>query len=95
MTEPVVIMAPAAEPAAPVSEESIIVTKPIASTSLPLENLEETLASAGLTLAVTNPEKLRAAQEAAAKATTPVRVPRERKPLPPQSTEPLKQVETR
>jgi ribonuclease E len=53
------------------------------------------LGSAGLTLAATDPAKLRAAQEAAAKAAPPVRVPRERKPLPPQVDEPLVQVNTR
>jgi ribonuclease E len=52
------------------------------------------LGSAGLTLAATDPEKLRLAQEAAAKAVAPVRKPRERKPLPPQSDEPLIQVNT-
>ena len=61
----------------------------------PAQDLKEVLAAAGLTLASTNPEKLRAAQEAAAKVVPTVRVPRERKPLPPQTTEPLVQVETR
>ena len=50
---------------------------------------------AGLVLAATDPEKLRAAQEAAAKSAQPVRVPRERKPLPPPVDEPLIQVDTR
>jgi ribonuclease E len=53
------------------------------------------LQAAGLVLASTNPEKLRAAQEEAAKYVAPPRVPRERKPLPPQSTEPLIQMETK
>jgi ribonuclease E len=53
------------------------------------------LSQAGLTLATTDPVKLRAAQEAAAAFVPAPRVPRERKPLPPQSTEPLVQVETR
>ena len=87
--------ASAAEPASPTVEASIAAAEPAVSTSTPLENLSEALASAGLTLAVTDPEKLRAAQEASAKASSPVRVPRERKPLPPQSSEPLEQVETR
>jgi ribonuclease E len=52
------------------------------------------LESAGLTLAVTDPEKLRAAQEANAKITAAPHVPRERKPLPALPTEPLIQVET-
>jgi ribonuclease E len=58
-------------------------------------DLSEMLGSAGLTLAATDPEKLRAAQEAAAKVAPPVRKPRERKPLPPQADEPLIQVDTR
>jgi len=60
----------------------------------PVADLNEILSSAGLTLAATNPDKLRAAQEAAAQAAPPVRVPRERKPLPPQVDEPLIQVDT-
>ncbi|HAT34041.1 MAG TPA: hypothetical protein DCW29_25320 [Janthinobacterium sp.] len=52
------------------------------------------LGSAGLTLAATDPEKLRAAREAAANAVAPVRKPRERKPLPPQTDEPLVQIDT-
>jgi ribonuclease E len=60
----------------------------------PVADLNEILSSAGLTLAATDPEKLRAAQEAAAKAAQPVRVPRERKPLPPPVDEPLIQVDT-
>jgi len=60
-----------------------------------LESLQQMLSQAGLTLATTDPVKLRAAQEAAAAFVPAPRVPRERKPLPPQSTEPLVQVETR
>ena len=60
-----------------------------------LESLQQMLSQAGLTLATTDPVKLRAAQEAAAAIVPAPRVPRERKPLPPQSTEPLVQVETR
>ncbi|MBY0556341.1 MAG: hypothetical protein K2P77_03950, partial [Burkholderiaceae bacterium] len=61
----------------------------------PAADLQTLLGSAGLTLAATDPAKLRAAQEAAAKVAAPVRVPRERKPLPPQADEPLIQVDTR
>lgn len=60
-----------------------------------MADLQAVLGSAGLTLAATDPAKLRAAQEAAAKAVAPVRVPRERKPLPQQADEPLVQVNTR
>jgi ribonuclease E len=59
------------------------------------DNLVEVLAAAGLTLAVTDPDKLRAAQEAATRIAPAPRVPRERKPAPPQSNEPLVQIETR
>ena len=87
---PAPVAAPAPSPApapapAPVAAQPVI--KPVA-------DLSEILNSAGLTLAATNPDKLRAAQEAAAQAAPPVRVPRERKPLPPQVDEPLIQVDT-
>ncbi|MFZ6846723.1 Rne/Rng family ribonuclease [Undibacterium sp. RuRC25W] len=62
---------------------------------MPLEQLNEMLSAAGLQLANTDPEKLRIAQESASKATQVQRVPRERKPLPPVSTEPLVLIETR
>ncbi|HJV72911.1 MAG TPA: Rne/Rng family ribonuclease [Noviherbaspirillum sp.] len=101
------IVAPEPEPAipapAPVSQVDLVAAPPIATVPptpltaepLQLDHLREVLAAAGLTLAVTDPEKLRAAQEAAAQIVPPARVPRERKPLPPVSTEPLIQVETR
>ncbi|HWT72955.1 MAG TPA: ribonuclease E/G, partial [Oxalicibacterium sp.] len=60
-----------------------------------VEDLADVLRAAGLELASTDPQKLRAAQEEAAKIVAAPRVPRERKPVPPQSTEPLVQVETR
>jgi ribonuclease E len=59
------------------------------------ESLEQALAAAGLMMATTDPEKLRKVQEAAASVVPAPRVPRERKPMPPVSTEPLEQVETR
>ena len=62
---------------------------------MPLDQLNEMLSAAGLQLASTDPEKLRIAQESASKVTPAPRVPRERKPLPPVSTEPLVLVETR
>jgi len=91
MPEPIVEIKPASAPA-PVAKlpANLIVPAP-----MPIERLQEVLAAAGLTLAMTDPEKLRVAQEAAAKVVQPPRVPRERKPLPPLSTEPLIQVETR
>ena len=67
--------------------------KPAVST-MPAPELNSMLNAAGLTLASTDPEKLRAAQEAAARIAPAPRVPRERKPLAPAPSEPLVQVET-
>jgi len=67
----------------------------VASAPAPAANLDELLGNAGLTLAATDPEKLRAAQEAAAKAAAPVRLGRARKPVAPPVEEPLIQVDTR
>ena len=84
----VAVAMPAPAPApAPAPVAAPVVVKPVA-------DLNEILSSAGLTLAATDPDKLRAAQEAAAQAAQPVRVPRERKPLPPQVDEPLVQIDT-
>ena len=92
---PVVAPAPAPVAAAPVAPAPAPAPAPVqAPAPAPVADLKEILGSAGLTLAATDPEKLRAAQEAAAKAAPPVRVPRERKPLPPQVDEPLIQIDT-
>ncbi|QAU34235.1 Rne/Rng family ribonuclease [Janthinobacterium sp. 17J80-10] len=82
-----------AAPAAPIAAKAAPAIR--AAAPLRLDDLQSVLSAAGLTLASTDPDKLRAAQEAAAKIVPPARVPRERKPLPPLSTEPLVQVETR
>jgi ribonuclease E len=58
-------------------------------------DLNEVLSKAGLTLAATDPEKLRAAQEAAASAAQAPRVGRTRRSAPPPVNEPLIQVDTR
>jgi ribonuclease E len=58
------------------------------------EALRDMLSAAGLTLAATDPEKLRAAQEEAAKVTPAARSPRMRKPAQQPPSEPLVQVET-
>ncbi|HJV87015.1 MAG TPA: Rne/Rng family ribonuclease [Noviherbaspirillum sp.] len=84
-----------AAPAAAEAVQHVEAAPTVATAPLPLEHLSEILADAGLTLATTDPEKLRAAQEAAARMVPPPRIPRERKPLPPVSNEPLIQVETR
>ena len=57
--------------------------------------LDEVLAQAGLQLASTDPEKLRAAQEAATQAAAPVRLGRARRPVVAPVEEPLVQVDTR
>ncbi|SOY88380.1 Rne/Rng family ribonuclease [Cupriavidus taiwanensis] len=77
--------APAAEPAAPA---------PAAAAPAVLENLEPMLASAGLQWVHTDSDKLRSAQEAAARIVPAPRVPRERKPLPPLPQGPMILVET-
>ena len=91
-TQPALVEEAQSVAAAPVES----VAEPVAEPARILpDNLRENLAAAGLTLAVTDPAKLRAAQEAAARIVPAPRVLRERKPLPPVSNEPLIQVETR
>jgi ribonuclease E len=58
-------------------------------------DLQPMLESAGLVWVSTDVEKLRSAQEAAARIAPPARAPRERKPLPPVDTTPMQQIETR
>ena len=65
---------------------------PVKQTSV--TEIETLLREAGLTMAVTDPEKLRAVQVASDNVTPKTRVPRERKPVAPVSNEPLVQVET-
>jgi ribonuclease E len=57
-------------------------------------DIDTLLREAGLMMAVTDPEKLRAVQVASDNVTPKTRVPRERKPAAPVSNEPLVQVET-
>jgi ribonuclease E len=57
-------------------------------------NMDDVLSKAGLQLASTDPEKLRAAQEAAAQAASTQRVGRARKPVVVPVDEPLIQVDT-
>ena len=91
---PVVEVAVAPAPAAPAPVVEVAAPVPVAPAPKPVADLKELLGSAGLTLAGTDPEKMRAAQAAAASAAPPVRVPRERKRLPPQVDEPLIQIDT-
>ena len=84
---PLANIVPEPAPAAPVPPKA----EPV---PMQLDELKGVLAAAGLTLAATDPEKLRAAQEAAAQSAPAPRQPRERKPLPPPPAEPLIQIET-
>jgi ribonuclease E len=87
----------AAAPAAaePAPQPAAATAPAVASAPMEVDSMREVLATAGLTLAVTDPDKLRMAQEATANIRPMPHVPRERKPLPSASTEPLVQVETR
>ena len=67
---------------------------PAPATQASTADIDSLLSAAGLTMAVTNPEKLRAVQAASEQVTPVARAPRERKPSPPMSNEPLVQVET-
>jgi len=101
IASPVVTAPVAIEAAAPIAPPVVVapatnIAKPVVTSApMPLEQLHGMLSAAGLQLASTDPEKLRAAQESASKIAPAPRVPRERKPLPPVSTEPLVLVETR
>jgi ribonuclease E len=86
--------AEAAAPAAADEAAETAAAPALPQATMQVEELQSMLSAAGLTLATTDPEKLRAAQEAAARIQPAPRVPRERKPLPPVSDEPLIQVET-
>lgn len=79
----------AVEPAPVAAAEVTTAPAPVAA-----PKLDDMLAEAGLQLAATDPEKLRAAQAAAAQAATPVRVGRARKPVVVPVDEPLVQVDT-
>ncbi|AIY40840.1 Ribonuclease E [Collimonas arenae] len=81
-----------AAPAAPVAPAEVKAA--VSSSSPKVEDLQTVLAAAGLTLAATDPNKLRAAQEATANIVAAPRVPRERKAVPVQVSEPLVQIET-
>ncbi|WP_395823129.1 Rne/Rng family ribonuclease [Collimonas sp.] len=94
--EPTPTASPTSIEAEPVSVAAPIAAAPVAPKPAlaEVEDLQNVLTAAGLTLAATDPTKLRAAQEASASIVAAPRVPRQRKPLPPQSNEPLQQVET-
>jgi ribonuclease E len=86
-------------PVAPVAPAPASAPAPVAAAPAPVAaapaDIGDALAKAGLELAATDPEKLRAAQEAAAQVQQPVRLGRTRKVAPPPAQEPLVQVDTR
>ncbi|MDN4057391.1 Rne/Rng family ribonuclease [Massilia sp. YIM B02769] len=95
VAEPAPVAAPVAAPlkAEPAPAQAAVAPAPAPAAAS--GNLDEMLGSAGLTLAATDPAKLRAAQEAAAAAAAPVRLGRARKPVVAPVDEPLIQVDTR
>ncbi|MFD2366453.1 Rne/Rng family ribonuclease [Pseudoduganella sp. GCM10020061] len=85
-------VAPAAETRTTAAAPAAAIAPAPASTA----DLDSLLSAAGLSMASTDPAKLRAAQEqTAAVAAAAPRPRRERKPLPPAENEPLVQVDTR
>ncbi|RXZ32472.1 Rne/Rng family ribonuclease [Oxalobacteraceae bacterium CAVE-383] len=85
--------APAPAPVAPAAAPAPAVAAMAPATAS--DDLQQVLRAAGLTLATTDPEKLLAAQQAAARTAPAPHVPRERKPVAALSNEPLVQIETR
>ncbi len=89
-------IAPATQPSPVVAAPQVAPRfNPAPAASNEVEDLSDVLRTAGLQLAATDPKKLRAAQEEADNYVLPVRVPRERKALPPAASEPLVQMETK
>ncbi|SPB18375.1 ribonuclease E [Caballeronia novacaledonica] len=84
--EPVAVVAEPVKAAAPAA--------PVTSTPIAVETLEPMLEQAGLVWVNTDEGKLREANAAAAREPAAVRVPRERKALPPADATPMQQVET-
>jgi ribonuclease E len=89
---PVAEQAPVAVVAEPV--KSAAPAAPATSTPIAVETLQPMLERAGLVWVNTDEGKLREANAAAAREPAAVRVPRERKALPPADTTPMQQVET-
>ncbi|MFZ6773612.1 Rne/Rng family ribonuclease [Undibacterium sp. SXout7W] len=100
-SENVVVVTPLVPAAAPAITATIGETAPapaavtVTAAAMPVDQLQAMLSAAGLELATTNPEKLRAAQDVSSQSTPAPRVPRERKPVPVTADEPLVLVETR
>ncbi|KWZ42449.1 ribonuclease E [Burkholderia savannae] len=81
-------------PAAPAAEAIAPATAAAPVAAAPGTSLSTVLEAAGLVWVNTDADKLHAAQAVAAQIVQPMRVPRERKPLPPVDTTPMQQVET-
>ena len=92
---PVEVAAPAPIIAAPAPVAARAPAAAIAPASVATQDLDSLLSAAGLTLASTDPAKLRAAQEQTTEVAAQARPRRERKPLPPPVDEPLVQIDTR
>jgi len=86
---PQAIAAAMAEVPAPAPVSAVAKAAP-----LPIETLQHVVTDVGMTWVHTDAQKLQASQEEAARAVTPPRVPRERKPLPPIQQGPMILVET-
>jgi ribonuclease E len=93
-TQPAFVAEQAPMQAAAPAPAPVVAAQPAARTGLSPEALKPVLESAGLVWVNTDTTKLHAAQEAAAQAVKPARVPRERKPLAPLDSAPMQQVET-
>ncbi|KNH09182.1 Ribonuclease E [Candidatus Burkholderia brachyanthoides] len=79
-------------PKAPEAPRAVPAVRPAQPMSL--ETLQPMLENAGLVWVNTDADKLREASAAAAREPAPIRVPRERKSLPPVDPTPMQQVET-
>ncbi|ARP95895.1 Rne/Rng family ribonuclease [Bordetella genomosp. 13] len=85
--------APAAAPQPPAAQAPISVAP--AAPAATTQGLHAIVNAAGLTWVETDPERHAQTQQRIAASATPVRLGRERKPVPPVSSAPLQQVETR
>ena len=92
---PVFVPTPVAVTPAPTPEPTPEPTPaPVSAPAASQQSLDQVLKSAGLTMAVTNPDKLRQVQEASTVSAPTTRTPRERKPVVSTPSEPLVQIET-
>jgi ribonuclease E len=88
------VIVPEIAPVQPPTSASVVQAAPKPAHQPSSADIDTLLREAGLMMAVTDPEKLRAVQAASDNVTQKTRVPRERKPVAPVSNEPLVQVET-